>query len=299
MPLGSLETPLQKLERLQLETAQLAASMEEAQAQGGMPAAACGAAATSELSGLQDKLAGIARSMASDAAVAGVMQESTADKLMQDLSAFTAGAGAAEGGKGAKKGKGAAGEQAGVTYELFLEPSSGGVALDRVSDLERRLASLEKAAGSADLPEDLSSTVASLRDRVALLDQAAMKKLKGAAQEASDRLKEAAKEKKGLNAEQTEQIKQVAGAVTKWSGLAEELPMIVDRLYQLRRVHEQAGKFTAGFKAIQDEQAQMGTAMQSQDALLKQVQESLADNMSTMSANLRTLEERFKKAKIK
>ena len=299
MPLGSLETPLQKLERLQLETAQLAASMEEAQAQGGMPAAACGAAATSELSGLQDKLAGIARSMASDAAVAGVMQESTADKLMQDLSAFTAGAGAAEGGKGAKKGKGAAGEQAGVTYELFLEPSSGGVALDRVSDLERRLASLEKAAGSADLPEDLSSTVASLRDRVALLDQAAMKKLKGAAQEASDRLKEAAKEKKGLNAEQTEQIKQVAGAVTKWSGLAEELPMIVDRLYQLRRVHEQAGKFTAGFKAIQDEQAQMGTAMQSQDALLKQVQESLADNMSTMSANLKVLEERFKKAKIK
>ena len=289
VPLGSLETPLQKLERLQKETAALAASMEGAQTQGGMAAAAYGAGAADDLVSLQTKLGGIARSMASDAPVAAAMQSSTADKLMQDLTAFTTGTtkGGAKGGK--KKGKDD-GDQGGVTYELFLEPSSGGVALDKVSDLERRLAALEKAAGSADLPEDLSSAVVSLRDRVALLDQAAMKKLSLAASDATKHLNEAAKVKRTLKSNQTEAISTVAGAVTKWSPLAEELPMIVDRLYQLKRVHKQSAEFASNFKGVTDEQAAVGKTLQSQEALLKQVQDSLAENMKTMSGNLKILE---------
>jgi hypothetical protein len=299
VPLGSLETPLQKLERLQRETAALAATMEEAQAQGGMAAASYGAAAAEELVSLQGKLGGISRSMASDAPVAAAMQASTADKLMQDLSAFTSGT-ASRGTKGKKKGKAEqAGAQAGVTYELFLEPSSGGVALDKVSDLERRLAALEKAAGSADLPEDLSSAVVSLRDRVALLDQAAMKKLSQATKEATKQLEEAAKAKRNLGKSQTEAIATVAGAVTKWSPLAEELPMIIDRLYQLKRVHKQSAEFSSNFKGIQDEQASMSKSLEGQETLLKSVQEALAENMKTMSGNLKILEDRFKKAKIK
>eukprot|EP01043_Picozoa_sp_COSAG02_P019115 COSAG02_NODE_911_length_16005_cov_9.262983_4_plen_394_part_00 len=297
VPLGSLETPLQKLERLQRETAALAASMEQAKAQGGMPAASYGAAAAEELLSLQGKLGGIASSMASDAPVAAAMQASTADKLMQDLAAFTSGAASSKGEK-KKKGK-TDGEQAGVTYELFLEPRSGGVALDKVSDLERRLAALEKAAGSANLSEDLSSAVVSLRDRVALLDQAAMKKLSQATKDATKHLEDAAKAKRNLAKSQTEAIATVAGAVTKWSPMAEELPMIVDRLYQLKRVHKQSAEFSASVTGIQGEQASMAKSLAAQEQLLKDVQTALGDNMKTMSGNLKILEDRFKKAKIK
>ncbi len=297
VPLGSLETPLQKLERLQRETAALAASMEEAKTQGGMPAASYGAAAAEELLSLQGKLGGIASSMASDAPVAAAMQASTADKLMQDLAAFTSGTASSKGDK-KKKGQ-AEGEQTGVTYELFLEPRSGGVALDKVSDLERRLAALEKAAGSTALSQDLSSAVVSLRDRVALLDQAAMKKLSQATKDATKHLEDAAKVKRSLTKSQTEAIATVAGAVTKWSPMAEELPMIVDRLYQLKRVHKQSAEFAASCKGIQDEQASVAKSLAAQEQLLKDVQTALADNMKTMSGNLKILEDRFKKAKIK
>lgn len=298
VPLGSLETPIQKLERLQKETAALAASMEGAQEQGGMAAAAYGTGAADDLVSLQEKLGGIARAMASDAPVAAAMQSSTADKLMQDLTAFTTGTTKGGAKRGKKTGKDD-GEQGGVTYELFLEASSGGVALDKVSDLERRLAALETAAGSADLPEDLSSAVVSLRDRVALLDQAAMKKLTLAASDATKHLNEAAKAKRALKSSQTEAISTVAGAVAKWSPLAEDLPMIVDRLYQLKRVHKQSAEFASNFKGITDEQAAVGKTLQSQEALLKQVQDTLVDNMKTMSGNLKILEDRFQKAKIK
>eukprot|EP01044_Picomonas_judraskeda_P000912 COSAG03_NODE_46_length_16816_cov_6.510492_3_plen_355_part_00 len=299
VPLGSLETPLQKLERLQRETAALAASMEVAQAQGGMPAASYGAASAEELLSLQAKLGGIASSMASDAPVAAAMQSSTADKLMQDLTAFTSGASSRQ-SKGEQKKKGQPeGQQAGVTYELFLEPRSGGVALAKVSDLDRRLAALEKAAGRADLSEDLSSAVVSLRDRVALLDQAAMKKLSQATKDATKHLEDAAKAKRNLGKSQTEAIATVAAAVTKWSPMAEELPMVVDRLYQLKRVHKQSAEFSAGFKGMKEEQASVAKSLAAQEKLLKDVQAALADNMKTMSGNLKILEDRFKKAKIK
>eukprot|EP01049_Picozoa_sp_SAG25_P001314 SAG25_NODE_56_length_18517_cov_197.286296_5_plen_286_part_00 len=129
VPKGSLETPLQKLERLKLETAELTATMEVAQTQGGLAAAQFPGSTAAELGELQEKLSGITRAMSSDAPVLEAMSGSTAEKLMQDLGAYSAAVDG--GGKGAPAAEAGGGGGGNVTYELYLEPGSAGVALDK------------------------------------------------------------------------------------------------------------------------------------------------------------------------
>ena len=101
---------------------------------------------TDELATLQGQIAGIAGQMSADTPITASLTSSTADKLMQDLSSFTAANEA--GGKKGKKGAAAAeGGSSSVTYELFVEPQSASTPMNRVADMERRLAALEKATG--------------------------------------------------------------------------------------------------------------------------------------------------------
>jgi|EP01049_Picozoa_sp_SAG25_P001315 type VI protein secretion system component VasK len=170
-----------------------------------------------------------------------------------------------------------------------------------VADLERRLAALEQTtgAGGAELPQDLATMVRGLSDRVSLLDKSALQKLTKEVTDATRLMHEASQRKDRLNHEQTEQIGKVAAAVTKWSPVAEELPMIVERLYQLKRVHAQAAQYAGSVKSITDEQTAISGGLKSQDALLRQVQASLQENIKTMSGNIKALEARFDKAKLK
>lgn len=73
----------------------------------------------------------------------------------------------------------------------------------------------------------------------------------------------------------------------------------MDRLYQLKRVHDQAASFVSGFATIQSEQGALSKTCTEQDALIKKLQETLASNMKTMAANIKSLEGRFDKAKLK
>lgn len=130
VPKGSLETPLQKLERLKLETADLAATMEAAQTQGGLAAAQYPGSAAADLGELQEKLSSITRAMSSDAPVLEAMSGSTAEKLMQDLGAYSAAVDGAVKASPTTEASGAGGSS-NVTYELYLEPGSAGVALDK------------------------------------------------------------------------------------------------------------------------------------------------------------------------
>ena len=208
LPKGSLETPAQKLERLRMEAAELADSIEAAQKDGALASAQYPAGAREELGELAAKLNGIARAMSVEAPVLEAMQVpprspqtqllaldtpqrhrgidqqlppplcprsqgSTADKIMADLSTYSAGAKGAQGAEGSAPGNGS------MTYELYLEKGSAGVALDKVSELERRLAALEHATGSgqSELSQDLSTIVSQLSAKVALLDKGAISKV--------------------------------------------------------------------------------------------------------------------------
>lgn len=58
----------------------------------------------------------------------------------------------------------------------------------------------------------------------------------------------------------------------QWTPLAEDLPRIVERLYQLKRVHDQAASFVSSFATIQTEQGAIAKTYTDQDALIKKVQ---------------------------
>ena len=293
MPKGSLEAPAQKLERLQAEVMELAESVKMSQEQGGMVGAQYPATARAELGDLQAKLNGIARAMSSEAPVLEAMQGCTADKIMQDLGSYTASIPTVQGVSDEAAAVGAGS----ITYEVFLEPNSGGVALDKVSDLERRLQKLENATGGValrgELPQDLSTMVRQLSDKVSLLDKGAISKLAAATTDATNKLQATAAKKRELGKDEADQIGVVAEAVQKWSPLAEELPHVVNRLYQLKRVHTQAALYVGSLQSITAEQSAINGGLKTQEDLLKQVQASLQDNIKTMSGNLKALEIRF------
>eukprot|EP01051_Picozoa_sp_SAG22_P005064 SAG22_NODE_290_length_12941_cov_3.715465_5_plen_378_part_00 len=209
MPRGSLESPLQKLERLKLETAQLQQYMETAAGQGGFAGQMYPPAVSSELSTLQQQIAGIAGQMSSDTPITASLASSTADKLMQDLSSFTAANEAATGKKGKKASAAAAGAASSVTYELFVEPQAAGTPMNRVADMERRLAALEKATGVTDqveLGKSLSKAVEELHDKVHLLDKGSLSALGASITEVTDKLAAAASHKTELSKQHTDKI---------------------------------------------------------------------------------------------
>ena len=278
-----------------METRELAASMEVAQARGGIVGAQYNAVAEGGLGGLQAQLSDIARAMSDDAPIAEAMKGSAADKMMQDLSAYAASL-SGEDGQPAPEAPAGGGS---VTYELFLERGSGGVASDRVADLERRLAKLEQVTGAAgsELPTDISTAVAQLKEKVSLLDKNALARLAQTAQEAKRNLEAARDAKSKLSKDQSEQIATVAEAVKKWMPMSEELPMIVERLYQLKSVHSQAAEYVNAVKDITAEQKAIGGGLKEQEKVLKQLQSSLQENVKTMAANMKALEARCEKLK--
>ena len=203
-----------------------------------------------------------------------------------------------------KKGDAAAGGPSSVTYELYVEPTGAGAdsAMSRVADMERRLAKLEKSTGIMENIEhstSLSKTIDVLDQKVSLLDKGQLQALSAIVTDVQNKLKVAVDQKKELSKQHSEKVNIVADAVVKWTPISEELPLITERLYQLKRVHDQAAQFVGSFATIANEQTAMTKGMKNQDQLLEKVQKGLADNMKTMAANIKSLEARFDKAKLK
>eukprot|EP01052_Picozoa_sp_SAG31_P013370 SAG31_NODE_802_length_12008_cov_18.741036_9_plen_294_part_00 len=216
MPRGSLESPLQKLERLKMETAQLEKYMETAAGQSGFAGQMYPATVTDELTALQENIAAIAGQMSAETPIAAGLASSTADKLLQDLSTFNA----ANDGSAKKGGKSNASTAAGssVTYELFVQPQSATTPMNRVADMERRLAALEKATGVTDqveLGQSLSKAVEELHDKVHLLDKGSLSSLAATVTEVTKKLQEAAATKKELSKQHSEKVN--TGASTNLS----------------------------------------------------------------------------------
>ena len=97
VPRGSLESPLQKLERLKMETVQLQKHLKTASEQGGFAGQMYPQVVTDELTALQTQISGIGNQLSAESPIMATMATSTADKLIADVGTFASGA--AVGGK--------------------------------------------------------------------------------------------------------------------------------------------------------------------------------------------------------
>jgi len=304
-PLGGAQTheaPLARLARLRAEAAELEALFgEAAAAANGMAESRLGEATLAELRALQQQLAALAASPLAAVGAGSGAQPGVAAKLLRDLERFKVGRGAAGGGEPepAAAAEGMGGGRA--TYELYVSPGQGGDAapLRKVAELERRLAVLESATGvgsagaGAALPRDLLSTVSSLGARVALMDKGSLTALTHKATAVTHQLKDIQKEKRELEDHETEAVNKVAAAVERWEPLAEELPLVIERLFALRRVHTEAAELTGAVATLSSSQTVMQSTIASQESLLAKLEANLEKNMQTMAQNMKVLEGRY------
>lgn len=204
-----------------------------------------------------------------------------------------------------------------VSYELVYNKDSGKeLKLAQVAELERRLAALEQCVTGRIAPEPshilvspqgLVASIDEVRHKVASLDERAMDQLSHrmakltkqleamkAVRETSESSAETNSEAQGqLTADQEAKIDSVYRSLSQVETVAVELPVVVERMVQLRVLHEQAVHFSAQLTSITSSQSDLSTVLQANLAGINRMQASLTANMATIEKNVLSLEKRI------
>ncbi|KAA0197374.1 Dynactin subunit [Fasciolopsis buskii] len=82
--------------------------------------------------------------------------------------------------------------------------------------------------------------------------------------------------------------------VKKWNDVADSLPMIVERLTELKELHEEAFEFSNMLNAVESGQKIVEENLSTYSKLLTEVRKSLDENMQTIKQNFESLNDRLK-----
>jgi dynactin-2 len=82
-------------------------------------------------------------------------------------------------------------------------------------------------------------------------------------------------------------------SITHLDTVASELPIVVERLVQLRALHEQAVHFSSQISSISSSQTEISSVLASNLAGITRMQDSLSNNMGTIEKNVLALEKRI------
>eukprot|EP00026_Physarum_polycephalum_P008776 Phypoly_transcript_08877.p1 GENE.Phypoly_transcript_08877~~Phypoly_transcript_08877.p1 ORF type:complete len:458 (+),score=137.11 Phypoly_transcript_08877:92-1375(+) len=315
---AEVETPLQKFHRLQFEVAQFikeTKALEQEQAQGNKPALSFvdgvnAGEIAQQLVVLQTQLTSLLSSDPARAAIDpahyihhhALLQSDLSKKLISEIQAVSSeggkekeGAGAKEGGDGGKKG---------VTYELYYTPDQQKyVHLNKLVDLEKRVAQLEELVGTPSVPgtssapatsAPLASLVGDLRDKVTLLDGPRLESLIQKIKALTPQLEAAAKNStQERAAAQDKKINEMYEMMSKWDSVSTQLPALVSRMVGLRAVHEDAARFASAVSALDREQGATHALLKDNAELIATLDASFKANMTTIQNNVKLLDSRF------
>jgi dynactin-2 len=225
-----------------------------------------------------------------------------------------------------------AGEAGVATYELvYSKDMAKESKLVHLAELERRLATLEmvvtgrvapeltelpsvgggiaggtgktKGTGLIHTVDDVRSKVTSLDDRA--IDQLSHRMIKltqqlealRAAKQASNVASTSADGTSSsglkLDPEQEKKIDSVYHSLSQVETVAAELPIVVERMVQLRSLHEQAVHFSSQLSTISSSQTELSSVLRSNLSGINRMQESLTNNMATIEKNVLALEKRI------
>ncbi|CAH0514304.1 unnamed protein product [Peronospora belbahrii] len=211
-------------------------------------------------------------------------------------------------------------EGAPIVYEIYSNGELNAVDSDaktRVSKLEARITALEKAIGNYQGQElrldglcslsgatsvDLTSTVAQLEQRVALMSEKNLDAVKtrttALVRELTllTKLKQSPSVQGALNSRAGQvQIQKIHDQLSSLDTVAASVPAIVDRLISLKSVHDEVLNVTARVGKIERTQASLIELLDSDAALLANVEASLADNVQIFQSNILQLDNRMAK----
>ena len=214
-----------------------------------------------------------------------------------------------------------------ATYELvYSKDMAKESKLIHLAELERRLATLEvvitgrvapdvtelpsvggsgaagsKGTGLIHTIDDVRTKVTSLDDRA--IDQLSHRMVKltqqlealRAAKQAANSAAVSSDGTSGprLDPEQERKIDSVYHSLSQVETVAAELPIVVERMVQLKSLHEQAVHFSSQLSTISSSQGELSAVLRSNLAGITRMQESLTSNMATIEKNVLALEKRI------
>ncbi|KAL4145790.1 hypothetical protein PRNP1_011666 [Phytophthora ramorum] len=211
-------------------------------------------------------------------------------------------------------------EGAPIVYEIYSNGELNAVDRDaksRVATLEARISMLERAIGSFQGQElrldglsslsgassaDLTSAVAQLEQRVALMTEKNLDAVKtrttALVHEFTllSKLKQSPSVQGALNSQaDREQIQKIYDQLNSLDAVAALVPTIVDRLVTLKSAHDEALNATARVDKMEQTQASLGELLDSDGALLTNMEASLAENVQIFQSNIQQLDDRMAK----
>jgi len=307
--LKGFEPPEQRLARLQAEVADLLKFAESPAAQAGGTNAQDAAellggeptSVASDLRVLEQRLSSLARdgppTWRGQTPGGGAGTEVGAGPMPQALVARIERLAAAG---GAAQTTGAEGR---LTYEISYSPSPSALAdSSRIAALESSIAEIERRIGVLDPASpisDLQTAVSQMQKRLSLLDtnkiDAISRRVHVVMAEVESMLsKKAELLDSGGSDHNDQKVSELYEFCHRWSSTAASLPAIVLRLQSLQGLHHQSASFVSRLAALEQQQDELATLLETTNSAVEEVKRSLQDNMVTVRDNMKTLEEKIK-----
>ncbi|VDP81677.1 unnamed protein product [Echinostoma caproni] len=194
-----------------------------------------------------------------------------------------------------------------LVYEIYDRPDfSKRAEVERVAELDRRLQRLEALIGQPD-PTKLSALTADtaqhslleaaskLSARSALLQPSYLDMIETRLSSLQTKLQSITEKRETIaDADTQNKVAELYELVKKWNDVADSLPMIVERLTDLKDLHEEASDFSNMLNAVESGQKNVEENLKTYSKLLQEVQQSLDENMQTVKQNFESLQARLK-----
>lgn len=193
-----------------------------------------------------------------------------------------------------------------VTYELYYKPEQVKFSQSaKVADLEARLERLEAVLGSeTEVLTCLSNDTSGkglvevskiLNSKLTLLEASTLDQVEARLQAMNQKLNQIAEKKAVVDdIDSLNKVSELYELMMKWEHTIASLPTIVERMTSLKDLHEQALQFSQTLSYLDSVQQQLGSSLKSNEDLLKSVQFTFAQNLSSIRANCESLDSRLK-----
>ncbi|XP_043254648.1 dynactin subunit 2 [Colletes gigas] len=177
----------------------------------------------------------------------------------------------------------------------------------RIALLEQRLCNLESVIGASNDKlakfsqnlkcQGIMEAVQELGAKAAVLDPHQLDIIENRLASLLHKMDSIAQKKTALNldSEQEQKILEMYEIVKQTESMSEILPQTVNRLLALNTLHQQAAEFSKSLMRLEELQSQITTNLESNNSLLKGVQDSFASNLDIIKNNIVSLDERIKK----
>ncbi|KAN0048169.1 hypothetical protein ACTA71_002564 [Dictyostelium dimigraforme] len=185
-----------------------------------------------------------------------------------------------------------------VTYELFYTgDQSKSQQLQRIQDLEKRLAKLETATGNKTTDSvPITQSILEIKEKLSLLDTTKIdvlqQKMKTVSKEMESLKIQDETSTKALSTNE-KKINDIFETMNKWDVVGQQVPAIINRLYTLRSLHEEGISFSNHVSNLEKQQNDITSLLKSNSSLMNKMDDSFKSNLLTIKSNIQQLESRI------